>query len=479
MASVQRLNELNEKRAKLHADMKAVADQYGNTDQWKPEDVQKWEGLEAEYDANLKLLNEESDALTAQANAEQHNREIADRLCSLSEHNSKFDDIANRIGRDGASLSDGLEFRDGGEIKDGPTDGERQMAFAAWALAGRGQSRISDDMRQAAEKCRVNLHDDELIVNLNRGYDSVRAAFMPKNHGWYPQVFNTLTTHTGTSGGFTIGESFVNNLERAMLAFGGMFQTSEIIRTMSADPMRWPTADDTSNTGVQLGESQAVATADPSFAQVVWYAYKFSSKEVKVPYELLRDSAFNLAPVLADMLGERLGRVQNTKYTTGTGAGTAKGIVTAAATGKTTASSTAIAWDEVFDLIHSIDPSRRNLAGVGFQLNDGILKLLRKLKDGNGQYLWNRGANGGMPDMIDVYPYQINQDMASSAASGSATMVFGQLPQYKIRQVGMLRMYRLTERHRENDQDAFLAFIEGDGNLLDAGDNPVKKMVQV
>jgi HK97 family phage major capsid protein len=66
--------------------------------------------------------------------------------------------------------------------------------------------------------------------------------------------------------------------------------------------------------------------------------------------------------------------------------------------------------------------------------------------------------------------------MATVAATVKS-ILFGRLRQYKLRMVRSVRMYRLTERHRENDQDAFLAFIEADGNLLNAGDNPVKHLV--
>jgi HK97 family phage major capsid protein len=147
----------------------------------------------------------------------------------------------------------------------------------------------------------------------------------------YRQFRNTLGDKDGASGGYTYGETFVQQLELATLAYGGMFDVASIIRTETGAPMRWPTANDTTNTGRQLGESTAVTTTtDPTFGQVIWNSYKFSSDAILVPYELIRDSAFDLASELAQMLGIRLGRIQNTKYTTGTGANTAKGIVTCA-----------------------------------------------------------------------------------------------------------------------------------------------------
>jgi HK97 family phage major capsid protein len=272
----------------------------------------------------------------------------------------------------------------------------------------------------------------------------------------------------------------IMNLETAMLAYGGMFQVAEIIRTAQGEPMRWPTASDTSNTGRQVGESASHDSGtDPTFGEVIWNAFTFTSDIVKVPNELMTDSVFNLATILGAMLGERLGRIQNTKYTTGLGSSTAYGIVTRATAGVTSAGSTSIAFDELIDLEHSLDPSRRAMPGVGYMFHDSILKALRKLKDGEGRYLWQSGANSGAPNTLNTYPYTINQDMASSIATTAVTVLFGQLSQYKIRQVGTIVLRRLDERFADNNQTGFLAIMRGDGNLLDAGDGPVRKLTQV
>ena len=397
------------------------------------------------------------------------------------------DDIFRQINNGNAEIGDSKPFPDplangGGGLgtSQAPTEEQQAYAFQAWAARDSDKFTMTDKHIQAAKMCGVNLNqrNPSTVFNLNRRYAPLRDTFLPKNHGFRGSIQNVLATSPLSSDGALFGESFVNTLEQAMLAFGGMFQTSEIIRTAGGEEMRWPTANDTSNTGIQLGEGAAVSQLDPVFAQVIWNAYKFSSQEIRVSSEVLTDSVFDLPCVLGNMLGERLGRIQNTRYTTGNGAGTANGIVTAAAAGITTSSATSIAFDEIIDLEHSLDPSRRSLSGVGYMFHDGILQVLRKLKNGTGDYLWQAGANTGAPDTLNTYPYQINQDMQSTVAATTTTMLFGQLTQYKIRQVGEVRLFRLVERHRETDEDAFLAFVRGDGNLLDAGDSPVRKMTQ-
>lgn len=449
--SIEELKALQDKRAEIANELRSHADRQA---EWNAEDEAKWDTLNASYD-DVKAKIDEHNA------AQERAAKVQNRLADIT---NAENDRTRRIGRDGASLA--MTPPRHGDVFGQPVENQA-LALQGWLRNSHDPhdvGEVTDAHRRAAAACGVNLSGKTFRIGLSHDFQSIR---------------NDLAKGTPQKGGYTFGETFITNLELAMLAFGGMFQTSEVIRTSTGEPMRWPTANDTANTGVQLGENTSIGSSvDPTFAQVIWNAYKFSSQAILVPFELLRDNAVNLAAVIPQMLGERLGRIQNTKYTTGSGASTAKGIVTCAAAGVTAASQTAIAFDEIIDLEHSLDPSRRNMPGVGYMFHDNVLKALRKLKDGMGQYLWQSGANSGAPDTLNRYPYQINQDMASSIATTATTMLFGQLSAYKIRQVASIRLYRLEERYRDTDQDGFIAFIEGDGNLLDAGDNPVKKLVQ-
>lgn len=466
-----KLKELQDKRNQLAAEIRKMADAFNaNGKAWK-DDAERsaWEKLNADYDANLKELEAEQARETTA-------KSVEDRLAALSEQDERS--------RNHGVTIPGLEdtrgrWPIGGDDGSQISEETRALALSGW-FAG---ERRSDRQAQAMQALSVRA-GNELTISLlpTRQFRDLQEACVSVHETRRLQAMRevrALSAQGGAAGGYTFGETFVRNIERAMLAFGGVNQVAQIIRTPTGEPMRWPTANDTANSGRQIGDSQAVTTLDPTFGQVMWNAYKYTSDEILVPFELTRESYFDLETILGDMLGERLGRIQNTKNTLGTGAGQAKGIVVCAASGVTSASSTAIAYDEVIDLEHALDPSRRNLPGVGYMFHDNVLKALRKLKDGEGRYLWQSGANGGTPDLLNNRTYTINQDMASSIVSGAITMLFGQLSMYKVRQVGQMRLYRLVERYRENDQDAFLAFIEGDGNLLNAGDNPVKKLVQV
>lgn len=343
------------------------------------------------------------------------------------------------------------------------TEETRAVALQGWARHSAGFD-VEERHLEAAQKCGIELNRKEIDIDLRRDYKNVRN-----------EIRAAQTSVTGSTGAFTIPEGFVNSLESALLQFGGMREAANVIRTDTGNDLPWPTSDDTSNKGEIIGENIAQNEQNVTFGQVVFKAYKYSSKMILVPYELLNDSAINLAVFLGDKSGERIGRIQNDHFTTGTGAGQPKGSVTASTLGVTSASAAAIKFDEVKDLYHSVDPAYR--VGARFMFHDGILQHLAKLKDGQGQYLLG-GVTTGNPITLYGVPYIINQSMQATVATATKTMLFGQLSKYQIRDAGSIRFIRLNERYAEKDQVAFFALLRSDGNLLDAGVAPVKHLLQ-
>ena len=344
----------------------------------------------------------------------------------------------------------------------------RALALQGWcraSLVKRGADfAITEAQREAAKKCGFSLDQKEIGFDLTRNYRSVLKEYRAAQ-----------SAITGSAGAFLIPEGFVSALERALLEFGGVRQTAEVIRTATGNDLPWPTTDDTSNKGEIIGENAPQNEQAITFKQIVLKAYKYSSKMVKIPSELLQDSAIDLATLVGSMLGERIGRIQNDHFTTGTGAGQPKGIVTASTLGVTAASATTIKGDELIDLIHAVDPAYR--VGAGFMMHDNIFLHLAKLKDGQGQYLL-QGLTDSAVMRIRGFPITINQSMQSSVATGTKTILFGQLSKYKIRDVEEVRLVRLDERYAELDQVAFVSFMRSDGNLLDAGVAPVEHLIQ-
>jgi HK97 family phage major capsid protein len=278
-----------------------------------------------------------------------------------------------------------------------------------------------------------------------------------------------LSAITGATGGFTVPTGFYNSLIEAMKAYGGMRSSRHTnLRTAAGNTLPIPKVDDTSNVGMIVGESAAVGNAtDPTFSQLNLGAYKYTSRTILIPIELLQDSAFDIEAYIRGAIATRIGRITNTHFTVGTGSSQPTGVVQNATSGKvgTTGQTTSITYDDLVDLIHSVDPAYR-VSSSHFMFNDSSLKALRKLKDGQGNPIWQPGLVQGAPDKILGYDYVINQDVATMAASAKSVL-FGDFSKFFIRDVMDLSIFRIGEKYIENGQVGFVAFSRHDSTLVD------------
>ena len=253
-----------------------------------------------------------------------------------------------------------------------------------------------------------------------------------------------------------------------------MRAVATVLQTERGNPLNYPTSDGTAETGEQVAENAAVAAADVAFGSVALNTYKYSSKVVAVPFELLQDSSVDIEAFIRDRLVQRIGRITNTKFTTGTGSSEPRGIVTAAAAGKvgTTGQTTSVIFDDLIDLVHSVDPAYRALNRCEFMLNDASLKVIRKLKDSQGRPIYLPGSDGlaaKMPDTLLGYAVNINQDIATMAANAKS-ILFGDFKFYIVRDALEYSFFRFTDSaYAKNGQVGFLSFVRAGGNYVDVG----------
>jgi len=249
------------------------------------------------------------------------------------------------------------------------------------------------------------------------------------------------TAGTNSAGGYTVPVELANFIDQAMAAYGPMYSEDicTTLNTSTGATFNIPTVNDTASVAVAHTEGTALTDdggSDVTFGQAQLGAYAFDTEWVKWSYELAQDSIFNMEPILGNLLGERLGRMANSKLTTGSGSSDVQGIVTGSSLGKTAAGTAAITADEIIDLLHSVDPAYRSSPKAAFMLNDSTLAAIRKLKDGDGNYLWQMGNyQVGVPGSILGYRYYVNQAMDSLAAA-KKVMIFGDMSKFYVRKVG-------------------------------------------
>ena len=329
----------------------------------------------------------------------------------------------------------------------------------------------TDAIRNAVEK---KSHDQKRPDHLNAFWKLMKNGEKLMTPEEWGVLRNTMSVGTASQGGYTVPTEVATSVADALKAYGGMRSVAEVFRTASGNDINFPTSDGTSETGELIGENTTATGADPSFGVVTLKTYKFSSKVVAVPFELLQDTSIDMEGFIRSRLATRLGRVTNTYFTTGTGTAQPNGIVTAAGSGKvgTTGQTATVIFEDLVDLVHSVDPAYRALGNCRFMMNDASLKVIRKLKDSQGRPIFLPGYDGlagPMPDTLLGYPITINQDVATMAANATS-ILFGDFSYYKIRDAMDMQMFRFDDSaYIKLGQIGFLAWMRSGGNFVDVG----------
>jgi HK97 family phage major capsid protein len=292
-----------------------------------------------------------------------------------------------------------------------------------------------------------------------------------------PDVRNAMSTTTPSEGGYTTEPEFYRKLEIAMQAYGGMRSAATVIRTATGTQMNFPTTDPTQEEGEIVGQNVQVSKQDTTFGNMTLDVFKYSSKSIALPFELVQDSFIDIETYIQSLLAMRLGRIQNRHFTVGTGSGQPLGIVPAVSAGRigATGQTQDVGYDDLVSLEHSVDPAYRSQPGVGYMMHDQSVAVVRKIKDDTGRpifvpgYEANAMINGGAPDRLMGRTILVNQHMPLMGPDASS-ILFGQLSKYIIRDVMDLTLFRMTDSaFTLNGQVGFVAFLRTGGNWIDVG----------
>lgn len=287
------------------------------------------------------------------------------------------------------------------------------------------------------------------------------------------EVRNTMSTTTGTQGGYTVQSDVAKELIDILKAYGGIREVASNITTSQGNPLSYPTSDGTSEEGEWVPENTAASSADPSFGTANLNAFKASSKIITIPMELLQDSSIDIIAMVYKRINDRLGRTMNRGFTTGTGTGQPTGYITAAGVGKVGASgqTALVTYEDLVDLQESIDAAYQAGGTCRFMMHQQMRKVVRKLKDDAGRPIWSEsyeaGIKTGTPSQLLGDDVAINNDMAQPAANAKS-IGYGDFSKYMIRNVLDLVVYRFEDSvYTSKGQVGFLAWSRAGGNLLD------------
>lgn len=288
-------------------------------------------------------------------------------------------------------------------------------------------------------------------------------------------IRNTMSTTTGSEGGYTVPVEIAKSVAEALKSLGGMRAVGTVIQSSDGVDMNFPTSDGTAEEGEIVAQNAPANDQDATFGTVLIPTYKYSSKVVTVPYELLQDSSIDIDRFVTRRLDQRVWRITNKHFTIGTGTGQPKGIDIAATLGKqgTTGQTTTVIVDDLIDMVHSVDNAYRDLGNCRWMMHDSSLKVIRKLKDSQGRPIFLPGYDGlagPMPDTLLGYPITINNHMPVMAASAKS-ILFGDFSYYVIRDVVSSYVIQRYDDspYAKKGQRGFHLWARAGGNFTDVG----------
>jgi len=291
------------------------------------------------------------------------------------------------------------------------------------------------------------------------------------NNGEYTKAFwnalrgrgisNVLSVGEDTSGGYLVPEEFANELIIALEEQNIFRQIARIVRT-SSDKLKVPVATAV-GTASWIDENEVIPESESTFSQITLNAYKLGTM-MRSSTELVEDSAFNIQSYIAQEFARRIGSREEEAFCLGDGTGKPTGIFGGIGGAQEGASATTtITFDNMIDLFYSLKPPYRNRAV--FLVNDSTMKVLRKIKSGDGQYIWQPSVKEKTPDTILGRPVYVSP-YAPEMAEDAYPVAFGDFNYYWIADRRDIRFRVLNELYAERDQIGFFATERIDGKLI-------------
>ena len=305
----------------------------------------------------------------------------------------------------------------------------------------------------------------KLEGKIGRAADEYRTNFwnVMRSKAPMPEMMNALQVGTDSEGGYLVPDEYEHTLVEALEEENIVRKLAHIVKTASGERKIPIVA--SKGSANWIDEEGPYVDSDDSFGQVTIGAFKLGTT-IKISEELINDSVFDLEAYISKEFARRIGNREEEAFFTGDGNGKPTGILTAvggAQLGVTAASATAITADELVDLFYSLNtPYRKNAVWL---MNDSTVKAVRKLKDGQGQYLWQSALTSDTPNTLLGRPVYTSAYMPSVAA-GEKTVAFGDFSYYWIADRQGRSFKRLNELYAVNGQIGFLGSQRVDGKLI-------------
>ena len=292
-------------------------------------------------------------------------------------------------------------------------------------------------------------------VKTGRASDEYKKAMLTALRSNFRQVSNVLQEGVDADGGYLVPEEYDHRLIDVLTEENIMRGIATKITTSGEHKINIAA---TKPAAAWIEEGEALSFGDATFEQKILDAHKLHVA-IKITEELLYDNAFGLENYIITEFGKALANAEEDAFLNGDGVGKPTGIFDKTKGGESIGTLTAaLKSDDVLDLIYKLKrPYRKN---ASFIMNDATLAQIRKLKDNNGQYLWQPSYQANEPDKILGY------NIRTSAFAPTDAIAFGDYKYYNIGDRGSRSFKQLNELFAGNGMIGYVAKERVDGLLI-------------
>lgn len=243
------------------------------------------------------------------------------------------------------------------------------------------------------------------------------------------EELKTLTVSSDPGGGYLAPAEMSTEFIRDLVEFSPIRQYASV-RTTGAPSVKYPKRSGSTNAQWE-GELEESGTGEPSFGQLEVGVHKLTTY-VDISNELLADSGGSAEAEVRLALAEDFGQKEAVSFVSGSGVKQPEGFLSHPDIDFTVNGHAAnLSADKLIDLLYALPAAYRNASGAAWALNGTTLAAVRKLKDGQNNYLWQPSYQAGQPETILGKPVIEFVDMPD-IADGAFPIIFGDWSAYRI-----------------------------------------------
>ncbi len=319
--------------------------------------------------------------------------------------------------------------------------------------------RSRNDSRLEAIEATVNAHAESMAALVMGGGQSIHAAagirgtgagFAPLTGAIADDLRNTLrtgqpmaamSTQSNPDGGYTVVPELDTVLDTVLRSNSPLRGLARVVNQTPGTGDWKKVIALTGSQSAWVGEEDDRADLNNGkFGEISIPAREIYAMP-QLTNNLLEDSSFDLNAFMAEDVAGEFALTESAAFISGTGvkqpsgflsrpvattadATRAFGTLQYTATGAASAFATSNPADVLHDLMTSLRAPYRAGPGVAWLMNSATANVIRKFKDGQGNYLWTNAIAAGTPDRLLGYPVAIDESMPDIGA-GAFPVAFG------------------------------------------------------